>query len=76
MNQVIDTSTIPRDMPVQSPVSSKFHPRDEIVRAAIDLSADLLVISTHGHSGWKHFLFGSDAEKIVEQAPCPVVVVR
>ena len=166
MNQVIDTSTIPKDMPVQSPVNSKFqfshfvvptdfspnsekaidyavqlarrlgakltllhvvpepsaldysiegislkeiegwaaeaekrlaqelaraqaeygnvesiqvtalHPRDEIVRAATDLSADLLVISTHGYTGWKHFLFGSDAEKIVEQAPCPVVVVR
>jgi len=52
------------------------HPRDQILRAANDLSADLLVISTHGYRGWKHFLFGSDAEKIVEQAPCPVVVVR
>ena len=166
MNQVVDTSTIPRDVPVQSPASSKFqfshflvptdfspnsekaidyavqlarrlgarltllhvipepsaldysiegiprqeiegweeeaekrlaqelaraqveyaniesvqvtalHPRDEIVRAATELAADLLVISTHGYTGWKHFLFGSDAEKIVEQAPCPVVVVR
>ena len=55
---------------------SALHPRDEIVRAATVLSADLLVISTHGYTGWKHFLFGSDAEKILEHAPCPVLVVR
>jgi nucleotide-binding universal stress UspA family protein len=56
--------------------ASALHPRDQIVRAAADLSADLLVISTHGYTGWKHFLFGSDAEKILERAPCPVLVVR
>jgi nucleotide-binding universal stress UspA family protein len=55
---------------------SALHPRDQIIRAATGLSADLLVISTHGYTGWKHFLFGSDAEKIVEHAPCPVLVVR
>jgi nucleotide-binding universal stress UspA family protein len=55
---------------------SALHPRDRIVRAATDLSADLLIISTHGYAGWKHFLFGSDAEKIVEHAPCPTLVVR
>jgi nucleotide-binding universal stress UspA family protein len=43
---------------------------------ATDLPADFLVISTHGYTGWKHFLFGRDAEKIVEHAPCPVLVVR
>ena len=61
---------------VESLHLTALHPRDQIVRAATDLSADLLVISTHGYRGWKHFLFGSDAEKIVEQAPCPVVVLR
>jgi nucleotide-binding universal stress UspA family protein len=52
------------------------HPRVEIVQAASDLFADLLVISTHGYTGWKHLLFGSDAEIIVEHASCPVLVVR
>ena len=56
--------------------ASALHPRDQIVRAARDLSADLLVISTHGYTGWKHFLFGSDAEKILEHAPCLVLIVR
>lgn len=52
------------------------NPRDQIVQAASDLAADLMVISTHGYTGWQHLLFGSDAEKIVQHAPCPIVVVR
>jgi universal stress protein A len=49
---------------------------DEIVKAAREIAADLLVVSTHGYTGWKHFLFGSDAAKIVKDAPCPILVVR
>jgi len=52
------------------------HPRDQIVQAVTDLSADLMVISMHGYTGWKHFLFGSDAEKMVQQVRCPVLIVR
>jgi universal stress protein A len=48
----------------------------EILRTANEISADLLVLSTHGYTGWKHLLFGSDAEKILEQTPCPILVVR
>jgi universal stress protein A len=49
---------------------------DEIVGAAHKISADLLVLSTHGYMGWKHLLFGSDAEKILRDAPCAILVVR
>jgi universal stress protein A len=49
---------------------------DEILRAAKQISADLLVLTTHGYTGWKHLLFGSDAEKILQQASCPILVVR
>jgi universal stress protein A len=49
---------------------------NEIVRAAGELSADLIIISTHGHSGWKHVWFGSTAEILVRHATCPVLVVR
>jgi nucleotide-binding universal stress UspA family protein len=61
---------------VESIQTIALHPRDEIVRAATQLSADLLVLSTHGYTGWKHLLFGSDAEQILEHAPCPVLIVR
>ena len=51
-------------------------PRDEIVKVATELPADLLVLSTHGLTGWKHFLLGSYAGKILEHAPCPTVIVK
>jgi universal stress protein A len=48
----------------------------EIVCAAIDGNFDLLVIATHGLSGWRHMVFGSVAEAIVRQSRCPVLTVH
>jgi nucleotide-binding universal stress UspA family protein len=48
----------------------------EIVEAAKKLDIDLIVIATHGYTGWKHFAIGSTAERVVRAAPCPVLVVR
>lgn len=41
-----------------------------------DRSFDLAILGTHGHTGLKHVLLGSVAEKVVRHAPCPVLVVR
>ncbi len=51
-------------------------PAVEIVEAARDLPADVIVISTHGRTGLKHMLIGSVTEHVVCRAPCPVLVVR
>jgi nucleotide-binding universal stress UspA family protein len=48
----------------------------EIVEAARELDSDLIVIATHGYTGWKHFCIGSTTERVVRTAPCPVFVVR
>ena len=48
----------------------------EIVEAAKELDVDLIVIATHGFTGWKHFAIGSTAERVARAAPCPVLVVR
>ena len=48
---------------------------EEIVEAAKE-GIDLLVISTHGLTGWRHLVFGSTAEHVVRLAPCPVLTVR
>lgn len=48
----------------------------EITGAAKELKADLIVIATHGHTGLKHVLLGSTAERVVRHASCPVLVVR
>jgi nucleotide-binding universal stress UspA family protein len=48
----------------------------EIIRAAREKNADLIIIGTHGRTGIDHMLFGSTAEKVVRKAPCPVLTVR
>lgn len=48
----------------------------EILEAAKELDVDLIVIATHGFTGWKHFCIGSTAERVARAAPCPVLVVR
>ncbi len=50
-------------------------PFHEITRAAEMLKADVIVIATHGHTGLKHVLLGSTAERVVRHARCPVFVV-
>lgn len=49
---------------------------DEICSAARELESDIIIIATHGHTGLKHILIGSTAERVVRHAPCPVLVVR
>ena len=49
---------------------------DRICKLAADIPADLIAISTHGHTGLKHLVLGSTTERVVRHAPCPVLVVR
>jgi universal stress protein A len=51
-------------------------PWEVIVSVASRTSADLIVMGTHGHTGLKHALIGSVAERVVRHAPCPVLTVR
>ena len=48
----------------------------EIVRVARDRRVDLIVVSSHGRTGWGRILFGSTAEAVVRHASCPVLVVK
>ena len=48
----------------------------EIVAFAAREQIDLIVIATHGLTGWRHFLTGSVAEKVVRLAPCAVLTIR
>jgi universal stress protein A len=51
-------------------------PAEAIVSCAKRLGSDLIVIGTHGHSGLKHVLLGSVAERTLRLAPCPVLSVK
>ena len=47
-----------------------------IVAQAESLPADLVVMGTRGHTGLKHVVLGSVAERVVRTAPCPVLTVK
>ncbi len=49
---------------------------DEILKAAQPAQTDLVVLGTHGRTGLPHVVLGSVAERVVRQAPCPVLTVR
>lgn len=48
----------------------------EIVRVASEQEVDLIVISSHGRTGFGRIIFGSTAESVVRHASCPVLVVK
>jgi nucleotide-binding universal stress UspA family protein len=48
----------------------------EIVRVASERDVDLIVISSHGRTGFGRMIFGSTAEAVVRHAHCPVLVVK
>lgn len=51
-------------------------PHQEIVAAAREEKADLIVMGTHGRGGVGRMLLGSVADRVIQLAPCPVLAVR
>lgn len=59
-----------------TPVVKLGKPYLEIIEVARTEDVDLIIISTHGHTGVEQILFGSTADKVVRKAPCPVLTLR
>ncbi len=51
-------------------------PSKEIVRFAQKHSVELIVMGTHGLSGFRHLIMGSTAESVTRAAECPVLTVK
>ena len=51
-------------------------PAQEIVRAAKSTHSDMIVMGTHGRTGFAMFFIGSVAQRVVATASCPVLTVR
>ena len=47
-----------------------------IAREAESMAVDLIVVASHGRTGWKRLALGSVAERVVRLASCPVMVIR
>jgi nucleotide-binding universal stress UspA family protein len=48
---------------------------ETIIDQAREAGVDLIVMSTHGRSGLSRWVYGSVAGKVLQQAPCPVLLV-
>ncbi|MCK4362898.1 MAG: universal stress protein [Dehalococcoidia bacterium] len=51
-------------------------PAEEIIRIADEIQADVVAMSTHGHSGISRWAFGSTADKVLHAGNTPVLLVR
>jgi nucleotide-binding universal stress UspA family protein len=60
--------TVCLDVQTREPVAG-------ILAAARSQPADLIVMGTHGHSGFDRFVLGSVTEKVLRKAPCPVLTI-
>src|SRR5436190_19418563 len=58
------------------PVIVEGEPAAEIAKAVRDYDIDLVTVVTHGRRGLARALFGSTAEEIIAEAPCPVLTIR
>ncbi len=52
------------------------NPAEEILETAKKIKADLIVTGSHGRHGAQRFLLGSVSSKIVDHAPCAVLIVK
>lgn len=50
-------------------------PKEDIIRYAVETKACIIVVGTHGRTGFSHAMMGSTAEYIVRHSPIPVLVV-
>ena len=58
------------------PVIVEGEPADQIAKAVRDYEIDLVTVVTHGRKGLARALWGSTAEEIIAEAPCPVLTIR
>ncbi|MBN1572818.1 MAG: universal stress protein [Deltaproteobacteria bacterium] len=66
---------LPMDLSVKQ-ITLKGKAADQIVNLSDKDDIDLIVIATHGQTGWRHFVFGSVTEKVVRLARCPVLTIH
>ena len=64
-------ATVPTDFRIQEAESV----HDELLAQVAATHTDLLVLGTHGRSGFQHLFLGSVTEKVIRKAPCPTLVV-
>ena len=54
----------------------KGQPYEEILNEAVERTIDLIVIASHGKTGLQKYFIGSVTEKVMNEAKCPVLLIR
>jgi universal stress protein A len=57
-------------------VLRKGKPANEMIAAAKELSADLIIIGAEGRTAVQHFLLGSVSHRIAMHSPCAVAIIK
>ena len=68
-------SAVPTEVPIRTLVVEAAEIHREIHAQAEAMGADLLVMGSHGRSGFKRFVLGSVTERTLRKACCPVLIV-
>lgn len=76
LEESLRQSLATNDLPELSSEITFGDPGSRIAELAGTYGTDLIVISSHGHTGLTRLLLGSVAERVVRLAPCPVLVLR
>lgn len=61
---------------VATQVLEGFSVHEEIIKAAQNLEVDLIIMGSHGRTGFKKFILGSVAQKVLGESHIPVLIVR
>ena len=65
-----------RGVPLTAAVLPLGHPYEAILQMAQAKNINLIILGSHGRTGLRRLLMGSTAERVIGQAPCPVLVVK
>jgi nucleotide-binding universal stress UspA family protein len=63
------------DVVQMSTVTKIGRAQDEILFVADDCKADMIILGTHGRTGFDHFISGSVSESVARKAKCPVLII-
>jgi len=74
MNELAKKIRIKHDIVVNHIVQAG-NPADETCGWAMQKECNLIVMGTHGTSGFREFFLGSNAYRVVKNAPCPVMTI-
>ena len=66
---------VPSTVPIELRIQEGGFAHDEIVGQIAATHADLLVLGTHGRSGFQRLFLGSVSEKVIRKATCPMLIV-